>query len=76
LGKASQTINDLRCFSCHPNKGHEGYIARDLTWEGSVVSEDWLEDFLRNPTRCGARAIGASPSATSRMGESSTTAAR
>jgi cbb3-type cytochrome oxidase cytochrome c subunit len=76
LGKASQTINDLRCFSCHPNKGHEGYIARDLTWEGSVVSADWLEDFLRNPTRCGARAIGASPSVTSRMGESSTTAAR
>jgi cbb3-type cytochrome oxidase cytochrome c subunit len=61
LGKAAQTINDLRCFSCHPNKGQEGYVARDLTWEGSVVREDWLEDFLRNPTRCGSRAYGAHP---------------
>jgi mono/diheme cytochrome c family protein len=54
-GKSAQAINDLRCFSCHPSKGSEGYIARDLTWEGSVVSAEWLEDFLRNPTRCGSR---------------------
>ena len=60
MGRAAQAINDLRCFSCHPNKGREGYIARDLTWEGSMVPEEWLEDFLRNPTRCGARAIGES----------------
>lgn len=54
-GKSAQVISDLRCFSCHPSKGSEGYIARDLTWEGSVVSAEWLEDFLRNPTRCGSR---------------------
>jgi cbb3-type cytochrome oxidase cytochrome c subunit len=61
MGRASQIINDMRCFSCHPNKGAEGYIARDLTWEGSVVSMEWLEDFLRNPTRCGSRSYGARP---------------
>ena len=61
LGKAAQAIHDLRCFSCHPNKLQGDYIARDLTWEGSVIDEKWLEDFLRNPTRCGARAVGESP---------------
>ena len=61
LSKAAQTISDMRCFSCHPNKGVEGFIARDLSWEGSMVPREWLEDFLRNPTRCGARAYGAKP---------------
>lgn len=61
LSRAAQTINDMRCFSCHPNEGVEGFIARDLVWEGSVVPRDWLDNFLRNPTRCGARAYGARP---------------
>jgi len=64
-GKSAQAISDLRCFSCHPSKGSEGYIARDLTWEGNVVSANWLEDFLHNPTRCGARSYGAHPIPTS-----------
>jgi mono/diheme cytochrome c family protein len=76
LNKAAQALNDLRCFSCHPSKGREGYIARDLTWQGSVVTEEWLEDFLRNPTRCGARAYGAAASSTPRVGELSHPAAR
>jgi cbb3-type cytochrome oxidase cytochrome c subunit len=76
MGKAAQAINDLRCFSCHPTKGREGYIARDLTWEGSVVTEEWLEDFLRNPTRCGARAIGVSVGAISSAEKSPVPAAR
>ncbi len=48
-GKAGQLMNDLRCFSCHATNGRGGDMAPDLSWEGSAVQRQWLEDFLRNP---------------------------
>lgn len=48
-GKAGQLMNDLACFSCHRINGHGSDLAPDLSWEGSSVQRQWLEDFLRNP---------------------------
>ena len=48
-GKAGQLMNDLACFSCHRINGRGSDLAPDLTWEGSSVQRQWLEDFLRNP---------------------------
>jgi mono/diheme cytochrome c family protein len=48
-GKAGQLMKDLACFSCHRINGRGNDLAPDLTWEGSSVQRQWLEDFLRNP---------------------------
>ncbi len=48
-GKAAKLIADLRCFSCHIFNGRGSDLAPDLTWEGSSVQRQWLEDFLKNP---------------------------
>ena len=48
-GKAGQLIADMNCFSCHAINGRGGDMAPDLTWEGSAVQRDWLEQFFRNP---------------------------
>ena len=48
-GKAGQLMSDLACFSCHAINGRGGDMAPDLTWEGSSVQRQWLEDFLKNP---------------------------
>ena len=48
-GKAGQIMADLACFSCHAINGRGGDMAPDLTWEGSSVQRQWLEDFFRNP---------------------------
>src|ERR1700758_4648526 len=48
-GKAGQLMSDLACFSCHRINGRGSDLAPDLTWEGSSVQRQWLEDFLRNP---------------------------
>lgn len=48
-GKAGQLMADLACFSCHAINGRGGDMAPDLTWEGSAVQRQWLEDFLKNP---------------------------
>jgi mono/diheme cytochrome c family protein len=48
-GKAGKIMADLACFSCHMINGRGGDMAPDLTWEGSSVQRQWLEDFLRNP---------------------------
>ena len=48
-GKAGQLMADLACFSCHAINGRGGDMAPDLTWEGSSVQRQWLEDFLKNP---------------------------
>lgn len=48
-GKAGQLMNDLACFSCHRINGRGSDLAPDLSWEGSSVQRQWLEEFLRNP---------------------------
>jgi len=48
-GKAGQLISDLACFSCHAINGRGGDMAPDLTWEGSSVQSQWLEEFLNDP---------------------------
>ena len=48
-GKAGQLMHDLACFSCHRINGRGGDMAPDLTWEGSSVQRNWLQDFLKNP---------------------------
>lgn len=48
-GKAGQLMNDLACFSCHRINGRGSDLAPDLSWEGSSVQHQWLEEFLRNP---------------------------
>lgn len=48
-GKAGRIMADLACFSCHSVNGRGGDMAPDLTWEGSSVQRNWLEEFLRNP---------------------------
>jgi mono/diheme cytochrome c family protein len=48
-GKAGQVMADLACFSCHAINGRGGDMAPELTWEGSAVQRQWLEDFLKNP---------------------------
>jgi mono/diheme cytochrome c family protein len=48
-GKAGQLMADLACFSCHAINGRGGDMAPDLTWEGSSVQRQWLQEFLKNP---------------------------
>jgi len=48
-GKAGKLISDLACFSCHAINGRGGDMAPDLTWEGSSVQRQWLQEFLKNP---------------------------
>lgn len=48
-GKAGKLMTDLACFTCHRINGHGGDMAPDLTWEGSSVQRDWLQQFLTNP---------------------------
>ena len=48
-GRAGQLMSDLACFSCHAINGRGGDMAPDLTWEGSSVQRQWLEEFLKDP---------------------------
>jgi cytochrome c1 len=48
-GHAGKLMKDLACLSCHRINGHGGEMAPDLTWEGSSVQRQWLDDFLKNP---------------------------
>ena len=48
-GQAGQIMTSLNCQSCHSINGHGGSMAPDLSWEGSSVQRQWLDDFLKNP---------------------------
>lgn len=48
-GQAGQIMASLNCQSCHRINGHGGDMAPDLTWEGTSVQRQWLDDFLKNP---------------------------
>ncbi len=48
-GHAGKLMADLACFSCHRINGRGGDMAPDLTFEGSSVQRQWLDDFLKNP---------------------------
>jgi cytochrome c1 len=48
-GHAGKLMTELACLSCHRINGHGGEMAPDLTWEGSSVQRQWLDDFLKNP---------------------------
>jgi len=48
-GHAGKLMTDLACLSCHRINGHGSEMAPDLTWEGSSVQRQWLDDFLKNP---------------------------
>jgi len=48
-GHAGKLMAELNCFACHRINGRGGDMAPDLTWEGSAVQRQWLDDFLKNP---------------------------
>lgn len=48
-GRAGKLMTELACFSCHRINGRGSDMAPDLTWEGSAVQRQWLDDFLKNP---------------------------
>ncbi len=48
-GHAGKLMSDLACFSCHRINGRGSDMAPDLTWEGSSVQRQWLDDFFKNP---------------------------
>jgi mono/diheme cytochrome c family protein len=48
-GHAGQLMTTLNCLSCHRINGRGGDMAPDLSWEGSSVQPQWLNDFLKNP---------------------------
>ena len=48
-GQAGQIMASLNCQSCHRINGRGGDMAPDLTWEGTSVRRQWLDDFLKNP---------------------------
>jgi cytochrome c2 len=48
-GHAGRLMTELACLSCHRINGHGGDMAPDLTWEGSAVQRQWLDDFLKHP---------------------------
>ncbi len=48
-GQAGQIMTNLNCLSCHRINGHGGDMAPDLSWEGSSVQRQWLDEFLKNP---------------------------
>lgn len=48
-GKFGKIVEDLNCLVCHRIKDKGADFAPDLTYEGSRVKREWLEDFLRAP---------------------------
>ncbi|MEK6766198.1 MAG: c-type cytochrome [Planctomycetota bacterium] len=48
-GKFGKIVEDLNCLVCHRIKDKGANFAPDLTYEGSRVKREWLEDFLRAP---------------------------
>ena len=48
-GQAGQIMTSLNCLSCHRINGRGGDMAPDLSWEGTSVQRQWLDDFLKNP---------------------------
>ncbi len=48
-GKAGELMADMDCMACHRINGRGGDMAPDLTWEGSAVQRQWLDNFLKNP---------------------------
>jgi cytochrome c2 len=48
-GKFGKIMKDLNCLVCHRIKDKGANFAPDLTYEGSRVKREWLEDFLRTP---------------------------
>jgi len=48
-GQAGQLMTSMNCLSCHRINGHGGDMAPDLSWEGTSVQRQWLDDFLKNP---------------------------
>jgi mono/diheme cytochrome c family protein len=48
-GQAGQIMTSLNCLSCHRINGRGGDMAPDLSWEGTAVQRQWLDDFLKNP---------------------------
>ena len=48
-GQAGQIMTSLNCQSCHRINGRGGDMAPDLSWEGTSVQRQWLDDFMKNP---------------------------
>ena len=48
-GKFGKIVKDLNCLVCHRIKDKGATFAPELTYEGSRVKREWLEDFLRAP---------------------------
>jgi len=50
-GRFGHLITKYRCMSCHQIEGAGGDISTaPLTWEGSKVRKEWLEQYLLLPT--------------------------
>ncbi len=48
-GKFGKIVKDLSCLVCHRIKDKGADFAPELTYEGSRVKREWLEDFLKSP---------------------------
>lgn len=49
-GRFGRLMTDYRCLSCHQVEGFGGDLSTaPLTFEGSRVKQDWLEDYLLRP---------------------------
>lgn len=48
-GEFGELARDLKCLVCHRIKDNGGLFAPELTYEGSRVTKEWLENFLKKP---------------------------
>ncbi|MGR3174692.1 MAG: c-type cytochrome [Candidatus Scalindua sp.] len=48
-GEFGELARDLNCLVCHRIKDNGGSFAPELTYEGSRVTKEWLENFLKMP---------------------------
>jgi len=48
-GEFGKLVRDLNCLVCHRIKDNGAAFAPELTYEGSRVTREWLENFLKTP---------------------------
>ena len=48
-GEFGELVRDLNCLVCHMINDNGGSFAPELTYEGSRVTKEWLENFLKTP---------------------------